>query len=185
MKFQRLETSRCILRKFKTSDLDFVFSHFRDGFVSKYLYDNEPPKNKAEAREILDWCLDTNSDHIRWCIVLKEILKPIGTIGFHRYDCQNNSSEIGYDLSGAHTQKGIMTEVLKCILEYGLKELSLHRVYASVAVNNLASNRLLESNNFQLDGIIRDQYLFRGKYYDHNLWSCIFRKSLLHKITND
>lgn len=177
MKYQKLETQRLILRKFEATDLNFIFDHFKDPFVSKYLYDNKPPKNIAEAQKILDWCIDLNSEHIRWCIILKDKSKPIGTIGFHRYDNQNNSAEIGYDLSGAYTQKGLMTEALKCIMEYGSKDLLLHRMYASVAINNLASNKLLESNDFQLEGILRDQYLFRGNYYDHNLWSHIFRKS--------
>ncbi|MCD4669950.1 MAG: GNAT family N-acetyltransferase [Actinomycetia bacterium] len=173
MKYQKLETARLILRKFESSDLNFVFNHFKDSFVSRYLYDNEPPKNLAEAQEILDWCIDLKSDHIRWCIMLKENSKPIGTIGFQRYDNQNNSAEIGYDLLESYSKMGIMTEVLKCIIEYGHKQFGLHRIHASVAKNNLASNKFLKKNGFHLEGIIRDQYFFRGKYYDHNLLSYI------------
>jgi ribosomal-protein-alanine N-acetyltransferase len=173
MKYQKLETARLMLRNFESSDLDFVYSHFQDNFVSKYLYDNEPPQNLTETQEILDWCIDLKSDHIRWCIILKESSKSIGTIGFHLYDNQNNSAEIGYDLLENYTQMGIMTEAIKCIMEYGHKQFGIHRSHASVAINNLASNKLLEKNGFHLEGIIRDQYFFRGKYYDHNLWSYI------------
>jgi len=174
MEYQRLETERLVLRKFEASDLQFILDHFREPFVSQYLYDNEPPETIEEAQGILDWCLDLNSDHIRWCIVHKEESKPIGTIGFHRYDNQNNSAEIGYDLSGSFAQRGLMSEALQSIMEYGSKSLHLHRIYGSVALDNMASNRLLESNGFHLEGTLRDQYLFRGKYYDHNLWAYIF-----------
>ena len=177
MKYQKLETRRLILRKFESSDLDFILDHFGNSFVSRYLYDNEPPRNLGEARKILDWCMDINSDHIRWLIALKENSEPIGTIGFHRYDDQNNSAEIGFDLGEAYTQKGIMTEALKSAIACGVEEILLHRIYASAAVTNIASNKLLESNGFQLEGVIRDQYLFRGKYYDHNLWSRIFEEN--------
>jgi ribosomal-protein-alanine N-acetyltransferase len=173
MKYQRIETPRLILRNFKIDDINFVFNHFNDSFVSQYLYDNEPPKSIDKAKEILDWCIDLDSNHIRWCIILKENSSPIGTLGFHRYDNENNSAEIGYDLSNKYTNLGIMTEALKSILEYGHSQFNLHRVYASVAKENVASNKLLENNGFFLEGIIRDQYLFRGKYYDHNLWSHI------------
>lgn len=173
MEFMQLETPRLILRKFESSDLDFVFNHFRDEFVSLYLYDNEPPEDMNEAQEILDWCMDIKGDHLRWCLVLKETEEPIGTIGYHRYDSQNNSAEIGYDLSESQTRKGLMTEALQSIIQYGSEALSLHRIHASVALKNLASNKLLESNDFQLEGVIRDQYYFRGQYYDHNLWSHI------------
>ncbi|WP_187759646.1 hypothetical protein [Thiospirochaeta perfilievii] len=56
MKYQELETKRLLLRKFESSDLDFIFRHFNDGFVSNYLYDNELPQDLTEAGEILDWC---------------------------------------------------------------------------------------------------------------------------------
>lgn len=174
MKYKRLETDRLILRNFSSEDLDFIYRHFSDSYVSKYLYDNEPPKNLNEAHEILDWCINGGSDHIRWCIEFKEISESIGTIGFHRYDRQNNSAEIGYDLQEEYSQKGIMTEALQCVMEYGFTEFALHRVSASIALENSASNGLLEKCGFSLEGVIRDQYFFRGQYYDHNLWSYIF-----------
>lgn len=177
MKYEQLVTDRLILRNFISTDLDFIYNHFKDSFVSRYLYDNEPPETHSEAQEILDWCMDLDSDHIRWCILLKEDLSPIGTIGFHRYDQQNNSAEIGYDLSESFSNQGFMTESLKCIMSYGRSQYKLHRVHASVSTDNEASNKLLKKNGFQLEGMIRDQYLFRGIYYDHNLWSYIFSEN--------
>lgn len=176
MKYKKLETPGLILRKFESTDLQFIYDHFRNPFVSRYLYDNEPPKDMTEAEWIHKWCMDSDSDHVRWCIIHKEESKPIGTIGFHRYDNQNNSTEIGYDLSEEYTRKGLMSEALKAIMNFGASELLLHRVYASVAIDNQASNKLLESNGFQLEGILRDQYLYRGEYYDHKLWARIMEK---------
>lgn len=173
MQYQQLETERLILRNFKPSDLPFVFKHFSNSFVSRYLYDNEPPQTPEEAGEILGWAMEQNSNHIRWCIILKETSEPIGTIGFHKYDEQNNSAEIGYDLAEEYTQKGIMSEALQCIIQHGKAAYGLHRIYASAAEENDASNRLLEKNGFVLEGICRDQYLFRGTYYDHKIWSYI------------
>lgn len=173
MQYQQLETERLILRNFNPSDLPFVFKHFSSSFVSQYLYDNEPPQTPEEAGEILGWAMEHNSNHIRWCIVLKETSEQIGTIGFHKYDEQNNSAEIGYDLAEKYTQKGIMSEALMCIIQHGRTAYGLHRIYASVAEKNEASNRLLAKNGFALEGICRDQYFFRGTYYDHKIWSYI------------
>lgn len=173
MNYEQLETQRLILRKFNLQDLNFVYNHFSSTFVSQYLYDNEPPQNIEEANEILGWAMDHDSNHLRWCIVLKETKEPIGTIGFHRYDEQNNSAEIGYDLTEKYTQKGLMSEALLCIMQHGKTAFGLHRIHASVAAENEASNRLLEKNGFLLEGICRDQYFFRGTYYDHKIWSYI------------
>ena len=173
MKYQQLETERLILRNFTPQDLPFIYNHFSSSFVSRYLYDNEPPANIDEANEILGWAMAHTSNYIRWCIVLKESNEQIGTIGFHRYDEQNNSAEIGYDLAEKYTKKGIMSEALSCIIEHGKTAYGLHRLHASVAVNNEASNILLEKNGFLLEGICRDQYFFKDRYYDHKIWSYI------------
>ncbi|MCP4178315.1 MAG: GNAT family N-acetyltransferase [bacterium] len=174
MKYSLLETSRLILRKFEPNDLSFVYNHFSNSFVSEYLYDNEPPKNKDEAKEILDWCIDIESlNHIRWCIILKEKNIPIGTVGFHIYDQINNAIEIGYDLSQKYTQQGYMTEAMNVVINYGFKNYNLNRIHACVAVENTGSNRLLEKSGFHLEGIIRDKHFFRGNYYDHNLFSLL------------
>jgi ribosomal-protein-alanine N-acetyltransferase len=176
MKYEKLQTPRLQLRQFEESDLDFIFNHFGSPFVSKYLYDNEPPKDVKEAKVILSWCRDFKSeDHIRWCIVLKEENRAMGTIGFHRYDQNNHSAEIGYDLSEKFSRQGYMTEALDCILDYGFNTYNMNRIHASVAIKNKASNNLLKKLGFKLEGVIRDQYFFRGKYYDHNLFSLLRR----------
>ncbi|MBN2533716.1 MAG: GNAT family N-acetyltransferase [Spirochaetales bacterium] len=177
MKFKELETNRLFLRRFKKEDINFIYTHFSNKDVSKYLYDSEPPGNIDEANCILEWCMDFNSErHIRWCILLKKGLKPIGTCGFHNYDIQNNSAEIGYDLSNIYWNKGYMSEALKKMLLYGFDDLCLNRIYACVYVENIRSNKLLEKSGFTLEGIIRDKHLFRGKYYDHNLFSLLKRE---------
>lgn len=176
MEYNQLETPRLILRRFTPDDLKFIFNHFANSFVSKYLYDNEPPESLNEAKEILDWCTDTESKHhIRWCIVLKDTEIPIGTIGFHKYNTTNNSAEVGYDLSSEYIRQGYMTEAMKCILDYGFNKYGLNRVQAIVAVENVASNKLLGSIGFTLEGVIRDECLYRGHYYDHNLFSLLKR----------
>ena len=178
MIFRQLETKRLYLRKFEDEDIDFVYSHFSNPNISEYLYDNDPPKSADEAKEILEWCMDFDSEnHIRWCIVRKEDLIQIGTCGFHGHDQKNNAVEIGYDLSSAYWNQGYMSEALRAMLAFGFSHLGLNRTYAYVYVSNVRSNRLLEKLGFTLEGVIRDKHLFRGKYYDHNLFSLLQREA--------
>jgi len=178
LEFTELVTDRLILRKFKISDLNFLYDHFSNSQVSEFLYDNEPPGNVEETREILDWCLDFNSlTHIRWCITIAETSEQIGTCGFHQLDRKNHAAEIGYDLSPQFWGKGYMTEALSAMLPFGFEQLGLNRIYAFVFVHNDPSNNLLEKLGFTLEGIVREKHLFRGKYYDHNLYSLLKRES--------
>jgi [ribosomal protein S5]-alanine N-acetyltransferase len=174
-KIKELTTERLLLRLFKKEDFDFVKTHFADENVSRYLYDTEPPTTNQKAQEVLDWTMNTKSnDHMRWGIALKDHPETlIGTCGFHCYDKTNNAAETGYDLSNKYWRKGYMSEALTRIIKYGFNELHLHKISAIASLDNTGSNKLLEKLGFKLDGVIRDKHLFRGKYYDHNLYSLL------------
>jgi ribosomal-protein-alanine N-acetyltransferase len=186
MKVDELRTERLVLRAFREDDLQFVFDHFSDPDVSRFLYDHEPPTTIKEGEDILKWCMDSGSkDHIRWCIEIGkgsgkvvggkegDIGRPIGTCGFHWYDPLNNSAEIGYDLAREFWGQGLMAEALRSMLAFGFDVLQLNRVYAYVYPKNQRSVQLLAGIGFSHEGVIREKHLFRGKYYDHSLYSLL------------
>jgi len=158
MIFDELRTKRLYLRKFEDNDIQFVYEHFSNANVIEHIIDKEPPANIDEAKDILKWCMELNSEnHIRWCITTKDKLKQIGTCGFHNYDKKNNAAEIGYDLSFTYWKKGYMFEALTKMLTFGLENLGLNRIYAYVYISNVRSNMLLEKLGFKLEGVIRDK----------------------------
>ncbi|BBM86538.1 GNAT family N-acetyltransferase [Candidatus Uabimicrobium amorphum] len=170
MHYKQLCSSRLLLRKFRANDLDFLFKHFSDANVTKFLYDQEPLSSKKEAQELLSWVMDIDSgDHIRWCITLKD--QPIGTCGFHLYDATAQSAEIGYDLAYEHWNKGYMSEVLDVVLNYAKRDLHLRTIKACVAIDNIPSQKLLLKQGFVLVETDPKKHLFRGKYYAHHIYS--------------
>ncbi len=65
-------------------------------------------------------------------------------------------AELGYWLGRIYWGKGLATEAVRLILEFGFEDLDLHRIYASAFAANLASRRVLEKNGFQLEGVLRE-----------------------------
>lgn len=174
----RLDTWRAELRRVTNQDVDFIFSHFSNPDVCRYLVDSEPLSSTEEAQQLIDWCNgygNPDSRHNRWLITLKETGEPIGTVGFHNWDRTNHIAEIGYDLSSQHWGKGIMSEVLQCVLAFGFDQMQLNRVQAFVHLQNAASYQVLRKLGFVAEGIMRDRHLFRGKYYDHYLLALLKR----------
>lgn len=57
MNYTQLYTNRLILKPITKEDDQFIFEHFSNEHVTKYLYDNEPVKNMEEAYEILGFYL--------------------------------------------------------------------------------------------------------------------------------
>lgn len=168
-----------MLRRIADHDVDFIFGHFRDPDVCRYLVDAEPVSSRDEAQEIIDWCNGSgnqqSSRQNRWLIIWQATGAAIGTIGFHSWDRRNQIAEIGYDLSRACWGRGIMTEVMQPVLGFGFNEMELNRVQASVHVQNASSYRLLRRQGFVAEGVVRARHFFRGEYHDHFLLSLLRR----------
>ena len=85
--FPTLETERLILRQMTLEDTDFVFQHFSDSAVSRYLMDEPPVTEYAQAQEIIRfYCEPEEGTHDRWLMVRKSDHRSIGTCGFHKWD---------------------------------------------------------------------------------------------------
>jgi ribosomal-protein-alanine N-acetyltransferase len=175
--WEELQTDRLLLRRISYDDVEFIRKHFGDEEVCKYMVDNEPITTIEEAEDLIKWSHSnaTNPTNNRWLIVLKDFNQPIGTIGFHRWDSNNNIAEIGYDLAKEHWKKGIMNEAIGAALKFGFKKMKLNRIQAFVHIENIASYNILRKNGFYSEGIIRDLYLFRGKYHDHHIMSLLLK----------
>ncbi len=176
MFFPDLSTDRLLLRGIQESDSTFLFRHLGDGDVCRYLFDAEPYTTIDEAEELVRLFIDPEGRTLnRWIIVEKASGEPIGTCGFSLWDRENNRAEIGYDLGSAHWGRGYMTEALTAALASGFDNMSLNRVEAIIALENVASFRLVEKLGFQREAVLRDRHLFRGRYYDHYLYSLLAR----------
>ncbi len=153
--FPHLETERTILRNLKVSDSQQLFSYYNNQKVFQYL-DWTGPKSEEDAREIIKSFQDgfTEGWIIRWAIEDKETQKLIGTCFLSEFQ-DDVKAELGFELSQEFWNKGIMTEVAKCVIDYGLNTLTLIRIQAVCNPENEASQNLLEKLGFQKEGLLR------------------------------
>ncbi|MBK8051428.1 MAG: GNAT family N-acetyltransferase [Anaerolineales bacterium] len=166
--FPSLTTPRLGLRPLTLADTDFVFQHFADPLVAKYLMDAPPLTDRAEAEAIIRFYLEPEAkNRNRWGIALGPAGPLIGTCGFHKWDQDHHHAEVGYDLSPEHWGQGYMAEALHAALDCGFARMNLHRVDAMVYVENERSVRLLQKLGFQIEGILRDYFCQDGFFYDH------------------
>lgn len=107
-------------------------------------------------------------------IFLKETDALIGTISLSeilRGPLQ--SCFIGYTLDKAHNGKGYTSEAVRLLVDFGFKELKLHRIEAGVMPHNLGSIRVLEKAGFHKEGIARKNVEIDGKWEDHQVLAII------------
>lgn len=107
-------------------------------------------------------------------LIDKETGLPIGECGFHTWVASHNRAEVFYNMRDENSkQKGLMTEALKTILDYGFTELKLHRIEALIAAENEPSLRLLQRYGFTKEGTMREDYSVNGKNEDSECYSLL------------
>lgn len=100
----------------------------------------------------------------------------IGGCGYHG---KNNvlqlahRDEIGYWLATAHRGKGIMTEAVKAIVQYGFDVRKLLRIEAPVYSFNGESAAVLKRCGFQEEGYMKKMYFRNGEYHDARMFAIV------------
>ena len=84
-----------------------------------------------------------------------------------------SSAMVGYWVGEEHAGKGLATRAVREILDVAFGERGFHRVEAGTAVENTASQRVLEHNRFTRVGLLRQHLLIGGEWIDHYLWERI------------
>ena len=112
--------------------------------------------------------------HFFFLIILNETNKPIGECGFHTWNKIHKRAELFYLLrQNEYKKQGIMTEALRYVLQFGFTELQLHRIQACVAIENLASLRLVHKYGFIREGTSREDYCINGINEDSEVYSLL------------
>lgn len=165
--YKELIGSRIILRKISKSD-------------AKSLYENARDKEVCEAVPLpMPYTLKSAQDYVKltnefwkkkkeaqFGIQYNEAGKIIGMMGLMSLDFKNKKAEAGYWIGKNYWGKGIAKEALVMLLKYAFNDLKLERVYAKVYSENMSSQKLLEKCNFKLEGRLRKDGKFKGKFDD-------------------
>lgn len=169
-----LRTERLYIRKLTLRDADDMFEYSRDPLVAKcVLWDAH--RAVGESRAYIRYMLRKYrlGEPVSWGIEHLETGKMIGTIGFMWYQRENNSAEVGYSLSRAYWNQGLMTEALKAVLAFGFREMHLHRIEAQHEVDNPASGAVMRKAGMQFEGTLRGRLFNKGRYVDVALYSML------------
>lgn len=140
--FPNLENQNVLLRKIHEQDLECI--------IEISFYDGQKAKSIQQAREMNNQINENyqNGESIHWLIFDKKSNQIAGTCGFYR-GFLNSSGEIGCVLLPHAQGKGIMLEALKLIIDFGIKEMKLHKIWTATDFENQKAIKLLDRLGFQ------------------------------------
>jgi len=158
--FPVLETERLVLREITMDDLDWYIEHFsRPEMVEGQGFPGPESREVAE-KELHQYIVDLfkRRDGFRWGVTLKGDPRLIGSLGFYKWvRPSGHMAETGYDLQREHWGKGIMSEAMRAVVDFGFEKMGLTRIEAFVYVSNRRSCGMLERLGFQREGLLRSR----------------------------
>ena len=172
--FQNLASDRLLLRQISPEDVKEVFALRSNAETMKYI-PRPLVTNNEEALEHIKMIQDKieKNEGINWAITLKGNQKLIGIIGHYRMRWEHFRSEIGYMLLPEYHGKGIITEAIKLIIDYGFNQMNMHSLEGISDPANTASARVLEKNGFVKEAHFIENEFFDGKFLDSVVYSLV------------
>lgn len=100
----------------------------------------------------------------------------IGVAGFHgknNFPVLAHKDEVGYWIAKPYWGKGIMTQALSVLIEYGSNVRGICRFEAPVYADNIASQKVLLKCGFKEEGYMSKAYFKNGIYQDGKLFALV------------
>ena len=121
-----------------------------------------------------------NLSELRLCIVfVNKIIANANFTNIEREVFQN--SRLGYSIHHEYQKQGLIKELVNCGLNLVFNLIKLHRVEANYIPDNIASEKVLETNGFQKIGISKAYLKINDTWADHQL-SAITREDYLTSL---
>jgi ribosomal-protein-alanine N-acetyltransferase len=173
-KLETLETEQLILRDVRVEDAAAIYAYSSQPVFYQSLGRKIPASLDDTQRRIetsltgVPWRMPRN-----WVVELKAESRIIGDCGFNVYRPDNRRAEVNYAIDPAYWNRGLATEAVLCVLEYGFNRLNLNRIQAICHTANASSARVIQKAGLTFEGLLRDYIWFEQGPMDMNMHSIL------------
>ncbi len=172
MKLESLTTPRIILKIFSPEDFIYVFENYSENEIKKILGHHSDEEYLKEKNKYENGYTTYNRSFKYFQIIEKESNVIIGGCGFHNWYPDHRRAELGYVITKEEYKgKGIMSEVLETVIDYGFKKMNLHRIEALIGTQNIPSLKLVAKFKFVKEGVLRQHYFVNNQFEDSVIFS--------------
>lgn len=168
-----LSNERLSLREFTKNDWIDVHLYASQDIVCQF----QPwgPNTEADSKQFVNQVIKDSAKIPRTRIALAIIYNEtmIGAGELNIRDLANKVGEVAYIINPDYWGKGIATEVATLLIDFGFRELKLHRIFATCDPRNIGSSKVLEKVGMTLEGKIREDLLIKDGWRDSLLYSIL------------
>ena len=132
-----------------------------------------PPSEAAARERITRWSAN-DKDNLGFAIeTLDDPPVLAGNLGLWGARPKDRCGTIGIALGREYIGRGYGTDAMRVIVDYGFREMGLHRIQLGVAPFNPAGIRAYKKAGFVEEGRYRESVLHDGRWYDEVLMSIL------------
>ncbi|MDJ0765221.1 MAG: GNAT family protein [Myxococcota bacterium] len=166
----KIKLGQYMIRDWQRDDVPSLAKHANNSLIAMHLRDGfHHPYGRADAEAFIE-LVDKQDPKVFFAIASQT--EAIGGIGLGLgIDVHRFTAELGYWLAEPYWNRGIMTEAVKTIAQWGFDRLGLNRISATPYTTNPASARVLEKAGFEREGILRASVVKEGRILNQCLYA--------------
>jgi aminoglycoside 6'-N-acetyltransferase len=175
MAFTQIQTARLHVRRFQDSDLSAFLEYRNDPEVARYQGWDSILESNASAmiNELRHTEPGVPGQWFQFAIELKETGHLAGDCGLCVLVQDARQAQLGITLARAYQGQGLAAEAVSAVLDYAFINLDLHRVVATVDVENTRSAALMERVGLRREGHFIKNAWFKGHWSDEYLYAVL------------
>jgi aminoglycoside 6'-N-acetyltransferase len=173
--FTQIQTARLLVRRFQEGDLTTFVEYRNDPEVARYQGWDSIPEARAAAMLQEQMAIEPGvpGQWFQFAIEHKDTHQLVGDCGLSVLVQDARQAQLGITLAHAHQGQGLATEAVNAVLDYAFINLDLHRVIATVDVENLRSAALMERVGLRREGHFIKNAWFKGHWSDEYLYAVL------------
>jgi ribosomal-protein-alanine N-acetyltransferase len=179
-----ITTERLTLREFKYEDWPDLLAYQSDpSYLRYYSWVDRTPEAVQEFVEMfLDQQQERPRTKFQLAVTLKSSRQLIGNCGVRLQSAGARLGDLGYELSSRHWGCGYATEAARAMLTFGFTQLKLHRIWAQCIEENVGSAHVLEKLGMRLEGCLRENEFFKGRWWNTRLYGILDEEWESHRL---
>jgi [ribosomal protein S5]-alanine N-acetyltransferase len=172
----KIETDRPTLRRLEHIDAQSVFDHWiSDERVTDNRV-NAAHKSISETVERVARIVSgyETKEFCYWGIELKATGELIGEIDLYDFDSTTDNCEVSYSIGYKWWNQGFGTEALRAVVDYGFRNMNIHKISAAHNTDNPASGKIMSKVGMIQEGIIKHMIRnSKNQYKDCAVWGIL------------
>ncbi|MEY9978716.1 GNAT family N-acetyltransferase [Lysinibacillus sp. RC79] len=163
-----IKMNRLLIREFEVQDWLAVYEYTSNPNVMRYI--PEGVFNEAQAKKFVSENSGEKAKYFPIILLNENIV--IGHIVFHQY-FGDHTYEIGWVLNPNYFNNGYASEAAKAVLDYGFKEMKLHRIIATCQPENIPSYKVMEKIGMRREGYFKKCIPHNDDWWDEYYYAVL------------